>query len=129
MTAPHPISTPPTTLPEPTARVAVATKGTGLVDTHFGHADRFHIYDVTRSQAQFVEVRPVAVYCHGSDNSPGDLSAILDSLHDCQAAFVSRIGIHPGDCLRDAGIEPIEVYDTIETALFAYYDGGRGDRA
>lgn len=126
MTAPRSTtSTSPTTLPEPAVRVAVATRGTGLVDTHFGHARHFHIYEVTRSRAQFVEVRPVAAYCHGSDNSPGDLSAILDSLSDCQAAMVSRIGTHPGDRLRDAGIEPVQVYDTIETALFTYYDRWR----
>ena len=61
-------------------------------------------------------------YCHGKEDSPGDLSAILDTLQDCQAVMTSRIGIGPEDRLRDAGIEPVQVYDTIETALFSFYD-------
>ncbi|NMG57701.1 dinitrogenase iron-molybdenum cofactor [Geitlerinema sp. P-1104] len=113
------------TLPEPTARVAVATQGRGLVDTHFGHASQFHIYDVTRSHAEFIEVRDVAPYCHGPENSPGDFSAILETLQDCQAVMISRIGIEPEDRLRDAGIEAVQVYDTIETALFSFYDSYR----
>ncbi|MGM0455793.1 MAG: NifB/NifX family molybdenum-iron cluster-binding protein [Cyanobacteriota bacterium] len=122
MTVTQSTSTHPQTLPEPTARVAVASQGRGLVDTHFGHADQFHIYDVRRSHAEFIEVRDVAPYCHGPEDSPGDLSAILTTLQDCQAIMISRIGLEPEDRLREAGIEPVQVYDTIETALFHFYD-------
>lgn len=121
----EPASTRPQTLPEPTARIAVATKGTGLVDVHFGHATGFDIYDVTRAGAEFLEARTVAPYCHGQDNGPGDLEPILTALADCQAVLVSRIGSGPDDRLAAAGIEPVQTYNTVENALFDYYDQWR----
>ncbi|MGC9504225.1 NifB/NifX family molybdenum-iron cluster-binding protein [Baaleninema sp.] len=105
-----------------TLRVAVATRGDGLVNQHFGHASSFQVYDVTESEALWVEERAVTPYCHGPDNGPGNLDLILQTLQDCTAIFVSRIGHGPDDRLRKAGIEPICVYDAIETALFDFFD-------
>jgi nitrogen fixation protein NifB len=50
------------------------------------------------------------------------LERVINLLCDCQAVLVSRIGAGPDDCLREAGIEPVQVYDQIETALFDFYD-------
>lgn len=103
-----------------TLRVAVATRGDGLVNQHFGHASSFQIYDVAENEAVWVEERAVTPYCHGPDNGPGNLDLILQTLRDCKAVFVSRIGHGPDDRLRKAGIEPVRVYDAIETALFEF---------
>ncbi|MBP0000137.1 MAG: dinitrogenase iron-molybdenum cofactor [Cyanobacteria bacterium SID2] len=102
-------------------RVAVATRGYGIVNQHFGHANCFQIYDVKDSEAIWLEERPVTSYCHGPEDGPGDLDAILQTLKDCQAVLVSRIGHGPDDRLRKAGIEPVLACDTIETALFELY--------
>lgn len=61
-------------------------------------------------------------YCHGNNNEPGDLTPIVSTLQDCKAVLVSRIGVGPDDLLREAGIEPIQVYEVIETALFDFYE-------
>ena len=37
--------------PKQKLRLAVASKGYGLVDQHFGHADSFLIYEVDGTQA------------------------------------------------------------------------------
>jgi nitrogen fixation protein NifB len=105
-----------------TLRVAVATKGGGVVNQHFGHASQFEIYDVSSTQAKLVEVRAVNAYCHGKNDEPGDLGEILDILSDCKAVLTSRIGDNPGDRLRQAGIEPVQVYEVIETALFDLHE-------
>jgi len=103
-------------------RIAVATKGYGLINQHFGHAKEFLIYEVDGNAAQLIAQRPVSQYCHGKDNGPGDLSEITQILGDCEAVLVAKIGAVPADRLREAGIEAVEVYDTIETALWNYYE-------
>jgi nitrogen fixation protein NifB len=102
-------------------RVAVATKGRGLVDEHFGHADSFHIYTVNGEQAEFLEVRPVTPYCQGGHGEEESLMHIVTTLSDCKAVIVSRVGVGPDDRLRAAGLEPIQDYDTIESAVLNYY--------
>ncbi|WP_211517546.1 NifB/NifX family molybdenum-iron cluster-binding protein [Geitlerinema sp. PCC 9228] len=122
-------STTPSQTPQPAAastdmpviRVAVASKDDQLVNQHFGHAKEFLIYEVQGSVATLLEKRSIEQYCHGKDDTPGDLQAILDTLEDCSAVLVSRIGHGPDDRLRDAGIEPVQVYDVIETAVLDFY--------
>ena len=104
-----------------TIRVAIATKGGGLVNQHFGHAREFFIYEVNGKQATLREIREVSQYCHGAGESAGDLSDIIRILSDCKAVLVSKIGVGPDDRLREAGIEPVQVYDVIETAVLNYY--------
>ncbi|NEO27102.1 MAG: dinitrogenase iron-molybdenum cofactor [Kamptonema sp. SIO4C4] len=103
-------------------RVAVASKTGKLVDVHFGHASSFDIYDVDEEQAEFIEKRHVNPYCHGAENTPGDLDEILQTLADCQAVLVSRIGIGPDDRLNAAGIAPIQTYETVETAVLEAWE-------
>lgn len=104
-----------------TIRVAIATKGGGIVNQHFGHAREFFIYDVDGEQATLQEIRTIAQYCHGPDDGPGDLNDIIRILSDCEAVLVAKIGVGPDDRLRQAGIEPVQVYDVIETAALNYY--------
>ena len=45
--------------------VAVATKGSGLINEHFGHAKEFQIYELSTGGAKFVGHRRVDLYCQG----------------------------------------------------------------
>ena len=104
-------------------RIAVASKGYGLVDQHFGHAESFLIYEVDGTQATLLETRTCKPYCQGGHGETSSLDRIINLLRDCQAVLVSRIGVGPDDRLRQARIEPVQVYDQIETALFDFYQG------
>jgi len=115
-------NTQPSALETPeTVRVAIATKGGGLVNQHFGHAREFFIYEVDGDRATLREIREVTPYCHGPEDGPGDLDAIIRALSDCEAVLVTKIGAGPDDRLREAGIEPVQVYDVIETAALDYF--------
>jgi nitrogen fixation protein NifB len=102
-------------------RVAVATSGNGIVDEHFGHATSFHVYAVDGEQAEFLELRHVTPYCQGGHGEEESLMHIVNTLSDCKAVIVSRVGVGPDDRLRAAGLEPIQDYDTIESAVLNYY--------
>jgi nitrogen fixation protein NifB len=105
-----------------TARVAVATKGEGLVNQHFGHAREFQVYDVGRFGATLVGVRKVENYCQGGDGDEDVLDAVLAALADCEAVLVAKVGRCPRERLAMAGIEPVErhAYQPIEASAVAW---------
>ncbi|NNN13174.1 MAG: nitrogenase cofactor biosynthesis protein NifB [Acidimicrobiaceae bacterium] len=106
--------------PNSTVLVAVATKGSGLVNQHFGQAREFWIYEAGERWARFIQTRSVDRYCFGpetcnDDSSPLDRSISL--LRDCAAVICSKIGEEPRRALALAGIEAIEAYDLIEKTV------------
>ncbi|WP_456756425.1 nitrogenase cofactor biosynthesis protein NifB [Bradyrhizobium sp. USDA 4461] len=103
--------------------VAVATKGSGLINEHFGHAKEFQIYELSTSGAKFVGHRRVDVYCQGGYGEQDRLSTIIRGINDCHAVFVARIGGGPKSKLIKAGIEPVDQYahEFIEKSAIAWF--------
>lgn len=103
--------------------IAVATKGAGLINEHFGHAKEFQVYEVSQSGARFVGHRRVDHYCQGGHGALDDLAAIIRSINDCHAVFVARIGGRPTEELNKAGIMPVDQYahEFIETSTIAWF--------
>jgi nitrogen fixation protein NifB len=105
----------------PKILVAVATKGGGMVNRHFGHAKEFMIYEVNADEAKFVGHRKIEQYCHGGYGEDNNLDGIIQAISDCKALLVSKIGDCPMKRLRQAGLEVVEAYDVIETVAMKYY--------
>jgi nitrogen fixation protein NifB len=105
------------------ARVAVATKGDGLVNQHFGHAREFLVYDVTREGARLIGPRAVERYCRGGDGEEDALAAVLRALSDCQAVLVAKVGHCPKGQLAAAGIEPVvsQAHHPLEVAMLTWF--------
>jgi predicted Fe-Mo cluster-binding NifX family protein len=104
--------------------VAVATKGDGQINEHFGHADSFAIYEVAASGIRFIEQRLVEHYCQGGYGDEDKRDAILRTLAGCAACFVARIGNGPSEKLAAAGIEAVGEYPygAIEASLTAWFN-------
>ncbi|WP_439375494.1 nitrogenase cofactor biosynthesis protein NifB [Bradyrhizobium sp. DASA03120] len=90
--------------------VAVATKGSGLINEHFGHAKEFQVYEVSTGGAKFVGYRPVDLYCQGGYAEERSLETIIRSINDCRAVFIAKIGGCPRAELTRAGVEPVDLY-------------------
>ncbi len=103
--------------------IAVATKGGGRINEHFGHASEFQIYEVGVAGAKFVGHRRVDLYCQGGFGEDDALASTLRAINDCTAVFASKIGGCPKDMLREAGIEPVDAYahEYIERSVLAYF--------
>jgi nitrogen fixation protein NifB len=103
--------------------VAVATKGGGRINEHFGHAKEFGVYELSVTGAKFVGHRRVDLYCQGGYAEEDSLPKIVRALNDCHAVFVAKIGACPKDALRAAGIEPVEAYalEFIEQSTLAWF--------
>jgi nitrogen fixation protein NifB len=80
----------PTTPDSPTVLVAVASKGNGLVNQHFGHAKEFMIYEVDATAARFVGHRKILDYCHGGYGEEAALEGIINTIADCQAILAQK---------------------------------------
>lgn len=108
-----------------TARVAVASKGEGRVNQHFGHAREFLVYQVDRSGARLLGPRVVERFCRGGEGEEETLAAVLRALAGCQAVLVAKVGHCPRGQLAAAGIEPVveQAHQPIEAAALAWFAG------
>jgi nitrogen fixation protein NifB len=103
--------------------VAVATKGGGRVNEHFGHVHEFQVFEVSATEALFVGHRRVDLYCQGGFGEDEQLPSIVRAINDCHAVLVAKIGACPRDELKSAGIEPVDQYahDFIEKAALSWF--------
>ena len=103
--------------------IAVATKGQGRVNEHFGHATEFQIYEVGSAGPKFVGHRRVDLYCQGGFGEEETLPSVVRAINDCTAVFVAKIGGCPRDELKVAGIDPVDRYahEFIEESAITYF--------
>jgi nitrogen fixation protein NifB len=90
--------------------VAVATKGHGVINEHFGHAKEFQVYELSATGAKFVGHRRVDLYCQGGFGEEDALGTVIEAINDCHAVFVAKIGGCPKADLAAAGIDPVDQY-------------------
>jgi nitrogenase cofactor biosynthesis protein NifB len=122
----------PPTLPSPSVpvpalprlRVAIASRSGMMVDTHFGHAKDFLIYEVDDLSLRFVQRRNTDTYCRGNDycadgEQENRLSKTIATVKDCKAVVSLRIGAAPSAKLKEQGILALTSCDSIEDAVRA----------
>lgn len=105
-----------------TLRIAVATKEVRAVSEHFGHAKLFHVYELRRGEARLLETRPVRHYCLGNHSDKTAMADILETIADCSAVLVAKIGDGPTEKLAARGIVAVSDYawEEIEPSLLDY---------
>ncbi|MBH1957077.1 nitrogenase cofactor biosynthesis protein NifB [Polaromonas sp.] len=108
--------------------VAVATKGGGRVNEHFGHVTEFQVFQVSSTEALFVGHRRVDQYCQGGEGDDAQLPSVVRAINDCHAVLVAKIGACPKDDLTAAGIEAVDQYvgEFIEKAALQWFNDYRG---
>jgi len=103
--------------------LAVATKGGGRVNEHFGHVTEFQVFEVSATQALFVGHRRVDQYCQGGDGDDAQLPSVVRAINDCHAVLVAKMGACPKDELTAAGVEPVDAFvgEFIEKAALSWF--------
>jgi nitrogen fixation protein NifB len=107
--------------------MAVATKGGGVINEHFGHAREFLVYEVSPTGVRFIGHRKTIPYCEGGDTcGDGDsaLDVTLRELAGCEVVLCAKIGYEPWGPLEAAGIQPNgeHAMEAIEDAVLAVYE-------
>lgn len=101
---------------------AVATKDGKEINQHFGHAERFLIYEVEEEKLRLVDERAVERYCRFDPDHPlrsHTLQGTADVLKDCRAVVCAMIGEAPKDELTRIGIEAFAIEGEIKEVLLA----------
>ena len=100
--------------------IAVASKDGKEINQHFGHAERFLIYDVENGEVKLVDERKVERYCSFDPEHPLRahlLKCIADALAGCRAVVTAQIGEHPKGELEKLGVEPFMTSGPIKNTL------------
>jgi len=85
----------PETISETPLLVAIATKGGGRINQHFGHATEFQIFEVTSAGAKFISHRRTDKYCVGGADDSDALTTTLAALEGVAAVLCAKIGDKP----------------------------------
>lgn len=102
--------------------IAVASKSGTEVDQHFGHAERFLIYDYAAGKARQVEEVAVEKYCSFDPENPmrhRQFDGIVEALKGCRVVVTAMIGEYPKQELAKAGIAAVSATGPIAEALRA----------
>ena len=115
---------------EAPALVAVATRGGGRINQHFGHAKELQLYEVSARGVRFVGHRKIDGYCEGGWGADASLEATLQLLEGVSAVLCARVGSCPREALEAAGLEVSDAHawTWIEAGVAAWY-AARGARA
>lgn len=81
-----------------------------------------HIYELTAEVCRLLEQREVRHYCLGGASDKTAMADILETIKDCAAVFVAKIGDGPTEKLAARGITAVSDYawENIEPALLDY---------
>jgi nitrogen fixation protein NifB len=106
--------------------MAVATKGGGIINQHFGHATEFLVYEASDEGVRFIGPRRADQYCVGADTCNEDettLDRVIAALEGCEVMLSARIGLPPYEALEAAGIMPVSDYamEAIEESVGKVY--------
>ncbi|ARO32565.1 nitrogenase cofactor biosynthesis protein NifB (plasmid) [Rhizobium sp. NXC14] len=104
-------------------KVAVATKGGGRINEHFGHAREFQIYEASPKGITYVAHHKIEQYCLGGVGEEATLDGIIAALDGVDVVLCAKIGEFPKNRLMEAGVRATDAYgyDYIETAIGALY--------
>lgn len=99
-------------------KIAVASSDGIVVNQHFGHADKFIIFEINNSNSfNFIEIRKVEPVCSGRNHDDRKLIDNLRKIQDCKYLIVSRIGAGASTQAERFGITPMELPDMIEESI------------
>jgi predicted Fe-Mo cluster-binding NifX family protein len=105
--------------------IAVASKSGTEVDQHFGHAERFLIFDYAGGSPEPLRTVEVEKYCTDDPNHTfheSRFGAIAKSLEGCKVVVTEMIGELPKQELVKAGITPVIANGPIADALKLAHD-------
>jgi len=105
--------------------IAVASKSGVDVDQHFGHAERFLIYDFVQGRPKRVDEVRVEKYCSFDPDNPmrhRQFDGIVAALKGCRVVVTAMIGEYPKQELLKAGVETVSTEGPVEDALRLAHD-------
>lgn len=98
-------------------KVAVASSDGKVVNTHFGRALQFLIFEVGDTGWSFLEARENQPACSFGEHSDGGLLHTAQLISDCKIVLVTMIGPGASQVLEQRGIKPFSSPGYIDELL------------
>ena len=98
-------------------RVALASTDGYTVDTHFGRAEDFYIYQCFIDEWIFIEKRTVKPACQNGKHSIEEMQKNASLFADCKYVVASKIGMGAISALQSQGIIPMALPGDVNDAL------------
>ena len=90
-----------------TIRVAFGSSDGKYINQHFGHSQKFLIFDIHEEiNYEYIETRNNLPSCNEGDHTSGSLESTLNILKDVDIVLVSQIGPGASQYLLNNGIKP-----------------------
>ncbi|MDR0613226.1 MAG: hypothetical protein LBG45_07090 [Dysgonamonadaceae bacterium] len=109
-------------------RIAIASSDGESVNQHFGQVRSLLIYEISDAGAEFVEDREINLASGEAAHTERNMNIFAETLSDCSAVFVRRIGAQSAKFLHERNIRTFEVDFTLNhiiATLLKRQTGGR----
>jgi len=101
--------------------IAVASSNGSIVDTHFGKAERFLVYEAGTGEPALLYEVQVPSYCGGVGPRhhlmPDKLAAIAAGLGDCRVVVTAMVGDAPREEMDRLGIDVVTLVGPVVEVL------------
>jgi nitrogen fixation protein NifB len=104
--------------------VAIATRGGGRINQHFGHAREFQVYEASSAGVAFIGHRKVDdAYCQGGFGEDATLDGVIRALEGIELVLCAKVGDCPRQALEQTGVRVSDewAYEYVETAISMHY--------
>ncbi|TCK92833.1 putative Fe-Mo cluster-binding NifX family protein [Natranaerovirga hydrolytica] len=98
-------------------KVAVASSDGKVINSHFGRATQFLIFQLKDKEYNFIEIRKNKPSCSNLDNPKGNVEDTIALIFDCDYVLCSQIGEGMLNRLSQTGIRAIAIRDWIDNGL------------
>jgi MoaA/NifB/PqqE/SkfB family radical SAM enzyme len=91
-----------------------------IINQHFGHADKFYVYQYEDGTIRLLEVRDVVHYCDGPRNCTGEdekIDQLIQATTGCDVILTMRIGLEPQRILEQQGKKVLTTYGFIGESI------------
>ena len=102
-------------------RVAVASTDGYEIDTHFGRATEFYVYQHFIDEWIFIEKRTVKPVCNSGKHSIDAMHQNVEHFADCKYVAASKIGQGAMTALQSKGITAMSLPRDVNEALQKIY--------
>jgi MoaA/NifB/PqqE/SkfB family radical SAM enzyme len=110
----------PDSFPKGRLKILVTSSDRRVVNQHFGHADKFYIYQYEDGTIRLLEVREVSKYCNGPGSCSDEGEKIIQlvkATDGCDIILTMRIGLEPQRILEQQGKRVLTTYGFIGESI------------
>jgi MoaA/NifB/PqqE/SkfB family radical SAM enzyme len=107
-------------LPKGRLTMLVTSSDRRIINQHFGHADKFYVYQYEDGAIRLLEVRDVIKYCEGPRNCTDEgerIDQLIKATTGCDVILTMRIGLEPQRILERQGKKVLATYGFIGESI------------